>query len=314
MISLRHLFGTVFLALPILGSKLPVFNVTYNITSKIDNLVLNLKHFRNESNAMRDPKTIMLTIHGYGDTSEYYSELAEHLAGNHDIDVITFDQRMHGQHKTEIPYFKNLDSFEADVVQILEFLREKYASAKIVVYGHSMGGGILGQLCLRQSETLKSLNIRDFVFESPFLQIHPSSGKWYIIMLVEIFNAINPAFVLPDELNLDFIANNPEDKARMEADDTRTKFMRAATVMTFLNVQDYFELNTKFWDSEFRTSIHIAEQDQICDRKAIDKWFSLIKNEDGNELYEYQGACHDLKADFDPTVFFENVARFVNTK
>merc|ERR1712127_310576 len=132
--------------------------------------------------------------------------------------------------------------------------------------------------------------------------------------LAEIVNAIKPAFVLPDELNLDFIANNPEDKARMEADDTRTKFTRAATVVAFLNVQDYFELNTKFWDSEFRTSIHIPEQDQICDRKAIDKWFSLIKNGDGNDLYEYQGACHDLKADFDPTPFFENVARFVNTK
>jgi len=288
-----------------------VFNVSYNITSKIDSLVLKLKHFRNESNTT-EPKTIIVTIHGYGDASAYYSELAEHLAENHDIDVITFDQRMHGQHKTEIPYFKNLDSFEADIVQILEFLREKYASAKIVVYGHSMGGGILGQLCLRQPEKLKSLNIRDFVFESPFLQLHPSTGKWYLIMLVKIFNSIYPKLVLPDELNIDFIANNPEIKARMEADNTRTKFSRAATAMTFLNLQDYFGLNTKFWDSEFRTSIHIPGRDQICDRRAIDTWFRFIEKGVANELCEYDGAGHDLKADLDPIPFFERVAHFVN--
>lgn len=293
---------------------MPVSNEIYIIESTIDNLKLKLKHFYNGTSSNKH-NTIMLTIHGYGDACAYYSELAEYLAENHDdIDVINFDQRMHGENKTDIPYFKNLDSFETDIFQILQHLREKYQSAKIVVYGHSMGGGILAQMCLRKTEKLKSLEISDFVFESPFLQLHPSTGKWWLIMLIKIFNYVYPSLVLPDELNLDFIARNPVTKERMNKDVTRTKFSRAATAMTFLNLQDYFEMNTRFWDQGFRTSIHIAVLDEICDRRAIDTWFNFIKEGEGNEMIEYSDGGHDLKADVDPRPFFENVAKFVNKK
>merc|ERR1712178_653735 len=118
------------------------YTVQHTLESNIDNLELKLKHFRKEpttnqssTNHTNQPKKLLLTIHGYGDASAYYSDLAEYLSCNHDIDVITFDQRMHGENKTEIPYFKNLDDFEADIIQILGFLRAKYPETKIFIYG-----------------------------------------------------------------------------------------------------------------------------------------------------------------------------------
>ena len=153
--------------------------VEYSVFSKIDNLKLNLKEFQNINQSDKNFKHILLTIHGYGSGSFEYENFAKYLAENYKTDVIIYDQRLHGEHLTGFPpVVTSIEDFEMDVLQILKFLRMKYESAKITVYGHSMGGAILVKLCLKNGDVLKNLGVTDFIFEAPCLQIYPSTAKF----------------------------------------------------------------------------------------------------------------------------------------
>lgn len=269
-------------------------NKTYSVVSNVDGIKLNLNELQNankHNNIVH--KHVILTIHGYSVTSEYFSKLAEFLAENNGIDVVTFNQRMHGEHKDGVPFFKDFDDFQADVLQILNFLRTKYETARISVYGHSMGAGLLVQLCLKKGDVLKSLEIRDFVFEAPYLQVHPSERKCYKICSAKMINFVKPSLKLDISKNLKV---NP---------------YRAAGVIAFWNLQEYFEKNYKFWDkNEFRTSIHVPVVDNICDTTAIYTWYDSIKGEN-SELFEYPDAGHNLNKSKDTKSFFENVGNFL---
>merc|ERR1719500_1295030 len=298
-----------------------IYSLNSNFDSSID---LKVTHFKNINKRLnRKPKTIVLTVHGYGDTSNYYQPLAEHLA-THNIETVTFDQRQHGINKKDgPPNFTNFDAFESDILQILTDLRKKFPRSKLFLYGHSMGGGIVANLGLTEKGELKTIKISGFVFEDPFLKLHPMSAKWYQKVAAKTINSVSNVLgltspILPGtEVNLEYVSENEEIREKMRNDVGRTAENRANVAVAFMELEEFFKNNLRKWDRDFIVSLHVAKLDRLCDRQASLDWFDRVleKKNGKNEIKYYETEGHDLKASLDPvpTKFFENVAAFVKS-
>lgn len=95
-----------------------------------------------------EPKGIFQIVHGMCEKRERYFELAEFLATNGYI-VAVHDQRGHGDsvaNAADRGWFgadKKGVAIVEDAVQVTKFLKEKYPSLPICLFGHSMGSMVV---------------------------------------------------------------------------------------------------------------------------------------------------------------------------
>ena len=64
-----------------------------------------------------------------------------------------------------------------------------------------MGGAIVTQACLTETERIKHLSISGWVFENPFLDGHPDTKTWYSVMIVNMLGCCAPRLHLPQEMD-----------------------------------------------------------------------------------------------------------------
>ena len=88
------------------------------------------------------PKAVMALVHGFGEYSGRYNPMAAHLNAL-DIAVVAIDLRGHGKSAGKRGVVKSYDDFRADLDALLTKTRALYPVTPRVLYGHSMGGGVV---------------------------------------------------------------------------------------------------------------------------------------------------------------------------
>jgi len=68
--------------------------------------------------------------------------MAAHLNAN-DIAVVAVDLRGHGKTLGKRGVIRHYDDFRADIAALMESATGFYPDAPLILYGHSMGGGIV---------------------------------------------------------------------------------------------------------------------------------------------------------------------------
>ena len=87
--------------------------------------------------------TVVLAIHGSSGNGRYYHPLAQFLSGKGKAAVYTLDLRGHGAsdgRRGDVDYIGQL---EDDVADVIAAIRARRPAARIVLLGHSAGGGLL---------------------------------------------------------------------------------------------------------------------------------------------------------------------------
>lgn len=128
--------------------------------------------------------TTLVLLHGSGSDSRYLSGIAAYLASTGIFRVVTPDVRGHGRNsgrRGDIDYIGQLDH---DLEDLLAHIHKDYRGGKIIVGGHSSGGGMalryVGNIHVRQPDGLLLL--------SPYLgnespTVKPNSGGWVTVVL-----------------------------------------------------------------------------------------------------------------------------------
>jgi acylglycerol lipase len=90
------------------------------------------------------PHATMALVHGFGEHGARYAPMAAHLTAQ-GIQVIAIDLRGHGRSDGKRGVVASYDDFRADLSVLLAHARQLHADVKgpLVLYGHSMGGGIV---------------------------------------------------------------------------------------------------------------------------------------------------------------------------
>ena len=132
-------------------------------------------------------KDVMILIHGSGSESRYLSEIAHEIASKNSATVITPDVRGHGRNKGRRGDIDFIGQLENDIEDLIQFSRKKLYANKIILAGHSSGGGFV----LRYIGNPKNIQVDKTILLAPYLgykapTVKSNSGGWVKVALKRI--------------------------------------------------------------------------------------------------------------------------------
>ncbi|WP_224996905.1 alpha/beta hydrolase [Cesiribacter sp. SM1] len=132
-------------------------------------------------------KDVMILIHGSGSESRYLSEMANEMASKNIATVITPDVRGHGRNKGKRGDIDFIGQLENDIEDLIQFSKKNLNANKIILVGHSSGGGFV----LRYIGNPDNSKVDKAILMAPYLgykapTVKPSSGGWVKVALKRI--------------------------------------------------------------------------------------------------------------------------------
>lgn len=112
---------------------------------------------------------VIVLLHGIIEDSKYLSKLAKSLADKNIAHVYTPDLRGYGEKPKKRGDISYIGQHEDDLVDFFIYIQQKHDQAKIILAGHSAGGGTI----LRMIENEHVECIDGFLFLAPY--IHPTA-------------------------------------------------------------------------------------------------------------------------------------------
>ncbi len=157
---------------------------------------------KNRSFTLRDNKKIfayrftsqsdntIILIHGVGSNAYMYNKTAGLLQKSTKAEVYTIDLRGHGQSDGIIGDVGYINQYVDDLADIISTIRKEKPNGKIIIAGHSMGGGVALRYAMEKeyeqpdgfllfaplighnSPAIRQGQVTENIAEEPFMKIH----------------------------------------------------------------------------------------------------------------------------------------------
>lgn len=158
----------------------------------------------------------VLLVHGLGEHSGRYKHVVEVL-NRSGLNVVQFDHRGHGHSEGQRGHLANYEHFLDDVSLVLNNMAERRPTHKIVLYGHSMGGGIIANWSLRRHEEWSD-HVIGAVLSSPWLRLTFPPSKFKLMLIKHLSKCI-PTLGIPTQLRVQDLCRDEEAAERFKKDD-----------------------------------------------------------------------------------------------
>lgn len=171
----------------------------------------NKKLYKQEWMPEKDPKAIILYIHGLGSHGGRMDHWAKRF-NELQLGFITYDQRGHGRSDMKRGKPTHFRFYVSDVREVMEEIRQEYPNIQVVLYGHSMGGSIAINYVISTSYTADAL-----IVTSPWLKLKnpPSAG---LRKLLKPLVKLTPWLTLSNGLDAADISRDPEEVRKYKED------------------------------------------------------------------------------------------------
>jgi alpha-beta hydrolase superfamily lysophospholipase len=178
---------------------------TYFVESE-DKTKLLMRHWDVES-----PKAVMALVHGLGEHSGRYDSLAPDLVAE-GIAVIALDLRGHGQSEGKRGVSTEYARLHEDVDALLAEVQTHYPDRAIILYGHSLGGGLVMDYALKSSPAVKAM-----IASAPFIGL-PKTPPAIIGIIAKAIRKISNQATMKQPLTGEKISSIPAEQSRYESD------------------------------------------------------------------------------------------------
>ena len=149
------------------------------------------------------PKAVIALVHGFAEHIGRYGHVAKFFTDRNYI-LIAFDQQGHGFSEGKRGHTPMPKSLEA-VREFLALATEKFNGLPLFLYGHSMGGGIVGHFLVKNQPTY----LKGAILTSPWLALAftPSAIKmWLATLAVKVY----PRFTEKSNLDVQELSTDPQ--------------------------------------------------------------------------------------------------------
>lgn len=190
---------------------MPLAEITVETVTTTDGIQLHtVEH------AVDDSVGSVLLVHGLGEHSGRYAHVVE-ILNRSGLNVVLFDQRGHGLSEGQRGHLPEYDNLLDDVTLLLEQMVNKRPDHRIVLYGHSMGGGVIANWTLRRFEEWSDY-IVGTVLSAPWFRLAtpPSSLK---VMAIKHLSRLCPAASIPTNLRVKDLCRDEAAIQRFQKDD-----------------------------------------------------------------------------------------------
>jgi alpha-beta hydrolase superfamily lysophospholipase len=157
------------------------------------------------------PKGIIAIVHGMGEHSRRYDHLSEYWK-DRGYASAGLDLRGHGRSEGKRGHTASYDYLMDDIAIFLDHVAKTCPGARLILYGHSMGGNLALNYAIRRQPTLAGL-----VVSAPYLRLafDPPALK---VRMAELLRGIVPSLSQRTGLDTRALSRDPQVKIRYEAD------------------------------------------------------------------------------------------------
>ncbi len=156
-------------------------------------------------------KSVVLILHGLGEHSGRFTEVAQNLVNN-GYGVVAFDHFGHGKTSGKRGHNPGYEYVLDSIGQFIQKTKELFENKDIFLYGHSMGGNaVLNYMLSRDSQ------VKGVIATSAFLKLAFQPPGWKLF-LGKLIQKIAPSVTLDNEVNSSSISRDPEEVKRYEND------------------------------------------------------------------------------------------------
>lgn len=157
-----------------------------------------------------EPRAVVVLAHGYGEHARRYDHVAERF-GAAGLSMYALDHRGHGRAGGKRVRVRHMKEFVADFRDLVDKARAENPDRKVIVLGHSMGGGIVFAYGVQHAQDYDLM-----VLSGPAIAAHTGVSKAKAI----IGKAIGSIFPnLPIEaIDAEHVSRDPQVVADYKAD------------------------------------------------------------------------------------------------
>lgn len=172
---------------------------------------MGVSHFGQSWAPAGEAKAVMALMHGHGEHSSRYEEMANHLNA-HGIAVVAYDFYGHGKTGGKRGYAPSYKGIADTVGVLVSQAKSLFPGKPIFLYGHSMGGNFIANYVLRKKPELKGV-----ILSAPWLKLAFDPPKSDIV-LGKMMMRIYPKFTQPSKLETSALSRDAEEVRIYEAD------------------------------------------------------------------------------------------------
>lgn len=149
------------------------------------------------------PKAAIALVHGFGEHIGRYEHVARFFNGL-GYSFFGFDMRGHGQSGGPRGHAPSMNTLFEDITRFLAEVGQRADGVPIILYGHSMGGGLVLAYSLKHNPGVKAV-----LATSPWIQL-AFQPPAFMVFLGRLTRFLAPSFSQPNNLNPEHLSHDPE--------------------------------------------------------------------------------------------------------
>lgn len=149
------------------------------------------------------PRAIVALVHGLGDHIGRYAPLAERLTAA-GFAAAGFDLRGHGRSGGPRGHTPSYEALMSDIADFLEQVRAAHSRLPVFLYGHSLGGNLVLNYCLRRTPS-----VRGVIATSPWLRLALDAPPLKVA-LADVLDPILPGFTQASGLEIPALSHDAQ--------------------------------------------------------------------------------------------------------
>jgi len=214
-------------------------------------------------------KAAMIIIHGFGEHSGRYVRMMEHLA-QQGIATFAIDLEGHGQSGRKSGVCKSYDIFHGDVALALDSAKKTLGDLPQILFGHSMGGGIVLNHGLK-----KAPDVKGYIASAPLIRpVEPLSKLQR--MLASALRKILPNIIVRNKIVGSRVTTIPDEQKKYEQDPLNHANMGMGMGVDIILAGEWVEANADRWEAPLLL-LH-ARQDQLTRFESSEAFAAKAKN------------------------------------
>lgn len=250
-----------------------------------------------------NPKAMVCVIHGFGEHSARYEEMAQFL-NEHDILVASMDLRGHGLSEGLKGHAPSMDALMNDIEELLKYARAQYNDLPLFLMGHSLGGNLVSNYILR-----KPINeLEGFIVSSPWLQTTHEPPRWKVAM-GNFFSKVYPRLQQPTGMNVNHLSKDPEAVKKYQEDPLVHETLSAGLFSIVQEGKAYVEEH--IGDCKLGGYVYHGDGDQIISHDFNE---IVFKKSDSIEWKSWPGVFHEPHHDLEKKEIMQSLLDWILKK
>ncbi len=149
-----------------------------------------------EKEKFDEPKAVILLVHGLGEHSARYSHVADFFT-HYGFAIIASDRSGHGKSGNKRGHLNAYDEVFYDIDKLIENATKRFPTSPQILYGHSMGGGIVIDYLLNK----KPQHFKGVIASAPLLE--PAFKPNPILLFIgKLMRSVYPGFTQDNQLDV----------------------------------------------------------------------------------------------------------------